>query len=83
MVTESSRTKPRARPRGSLTRFHRITGMQSTAANRKRAAAPRKGETYSASVSAAIQLVPQTTPSAAKANQRLEEMDFTDCGRGP
>ena len=66
MVTERRSTKPRARPRGSLSRFHRMTGMQNSAASRKRAAAPRKGGTYSARVSAATHVVPQTTPSAAR-----------------
>ena len=72
MVTESRSTQPRARPRGSLSRFHRITGIQSSAASRKRAAAPRKGGTYSANESAATQVVPQTMPRDARANQCLK-----------
>ncbi len=51
-----------------LSRFHRMTGRQSSAARRKRAAAPRKGGTYSVRVSAATRC-PQTTPSATKASQ--------------
>jgi hypothetical protein len=66
MVTERMNTKPKGRPRGIFSRLHKITGIQSNAANRKRAAAPRKGGTYSARVSAATQVVPQTMASAAK-----------------
>src|ERR1700744_2914856 len=46
-----------------------MTGRQRIAARRKRAAEPRTGGTYSVSVSEAIQVVPHTRLSAAKASQ--------------
>ncbi len=66
MVKERMSTTPRTRPRGSCSRFSGITGSKSKAASRKRAAAPRKGGTCSASVSAATHVVPQTIPTLQK-----------------
>ena len=70
-VTERMTTKPRARPRGHFSRFQKIAGSQSSAASRNRTAAPRKGGTDSAKVSAATHVVPQTMPSAPKASHCL------------
>ena len=70
-VKERRSTMPSARPRGHFSRFHKITGSHSSAANRKRTAAPRKGGTYSPRVCAAAHVVPHTMPRAAKSQPVL------------